>query len=511
MSKPATDRQRQYFVLFLVALLPAGNAMNPCLDVDSWWHLRVGQNIVPQTRLPDREQFSQLGQREQVPWIAYSWLYELLLYGCFEAGGFAGVLILRHALDLMTFCGIAWCLLRHARSTWVALGVLSLVTVSLLPFMPERPWHFTIFFSTLTLHAVLRIREGVAARRFAWLPLAYVLWANIHIQFVMGFALLGLGWAATVVEWRRSGDPARRKQAIGLFFLGAACTLATFCTPYHWRLYVVIWEYASQTAVLSLVSELQAPDLLKWWNLPLIAVLIGAAASVSLRGYRLWDLIMLASALFFSLRMQRDLWYGVLISGTIIVRSTGREEGNDRGLSAARIVAISALALLLMQVLWEAGLSRGKTFETCHAETFPVAAVEHVRQAGLSGPLFNNFDWGGYLIWALPEMPVSVDGRTNLYGEARLNRSINTWQGRDPKGNVNDEWQNDPDLRGANVIVAPSNRIEKTKLIASGQPETEIDIYALKSPLTELLLKSPHWKKEFEDETAIVFVAVKAR
>ncbi len=29
-------------------------------------------------------------------------------------------------------------------------------------------------------------------------------------------------------------------------------------------------------------------------------------------------------------------------------------------------------------------------------------------------PLFNPCGWGGYLIWRLPNMPVSIDGRPNL-------------------------------------------------------------------------------------------------
>ena len=49
-------------------------------------------------------------------------------------------------------------------------------------------------------------------------------------------------------------------------------------------------------------------------------------------------------------------------------------------------------------------------------QRFPVKAVEFVRQNKYGGPLFNSFDWGGYLIWSLPEIPVSVDGRGNIHG-----------------------------------------------------------------------------------------------
>ena len=52
-----------------------------------------------------------------------------------------------------------------------------------------------------------------------------------------------------------------------------------------------------------------------------------------------------------------------------------------------------------------------------------------VAERGYSGPLFNDFNWGGYLIWALPQLPVAIDGRTNLHGDERIQRFGSTWAG----------------------------------------------------------------------------------
>ena len=509
MPSSLSNRQRQLFALLLLALLPAGKAVEPCLDWDTWWHLRVGQYIVDEQKLPDHDPFSQLGREQNIPWTAYSWLYELMLYGAFRAGDAAGVLIFRHLLFSLAFGGMAWFFLRHSWNHWLGLGVLGLVTISLLPFSSERPWHFTIFFTTLTLHAVLILRDGVSLRRCLWVPLIYVLWANIHIQFVMGFALLGLGWLVTLIEWRIKRDQTTRLVMWRLFILGVICTLATLITPFHYRLYIVVWEYASQTRALKLVMELQPPVLTEWYNWPLIVLLLAASYRTAQRGYRLWDIVLLASALFFSMRMQRDLWYGVLAAGAVVVREQRRTPppapprngegskpfvlspsalrgGVGEGFSPWQVAIVVVLALLLMRGVWEAGLSRGKTIEKCHAETYPVKAAQFVREQHYSGPLFNDFDWGGYLIWALPEYPVSMDGRTNLYGEERLIRSFDTWAGESG-------WENNPELQKANVIIAPKKRKEK------------------EFPLTELLRGMPQrWRIIYEDDTAAVFESVKA-
>ena len=49
---------------------------------------------------------------------------------------------------------------------------------------------------------------------------------------------------------------------------------------------------------------------------------------------------------------------------------------------------------------------------------FPVRAADYIRQHQLPQPLFNTLPWGGFLTWYLPEYPVAIDGRTDLYGAA---------------------------------------------------------------------------------------------
>jgi len=51
-------------------------------------------------------------------------------------------------------------------------------------------------------------------------------------------------------------------------------------------------------------------------------------------------------------------------------------------------------------------------------EYLPVEAVRFIRDNNLPGPMFNSYNWGGYLIWHLyPAYPVFIDGRTDLYDD----------------------------------------------------------------------------------------------
>jgi hypothetical protein len=58
---------------------------------------------------------------------------------------------------------------------------------------------------------------------------------------------------------------------------------------------------------------------------------------------------------------------------------------------------------------------------------FPVAAVERARAAGLTGRLFNEFEWGGYVLYAWPEQRVFIDGQTDFYGEALAREYANIY------------------------------------------------------------------------------------
>jgi hypothetical protein len=480
MAQSITPRQRELFVVFLFALFPAGNALNPRLDEDTWWHLAVGEWVVQHRAVPTEDPFSRLGREEHVPWVAYSWLHEVAIYGAFKAGGLSGILAFRHMLDALTFLTIAWFVLRSSGGRIRPLVVLGLVTASLVPIMLERPWHYTVVLTTLTLHATIEMRNGTSPWRFWWLIPAYALWANLHIQFVLGFGVLGLGLVAAIVERWRAREPLRPWAWAALI---AACVAATLVNPYHVRLYLVVWEYATQTGAMRLVSELAPPDPLIWWNWALVALISWAAVPCVTRRLPLFDTAFLVVAAIFSLRMQRDIWFGTVTAAAVLTRLSMTPMRVDRT-QILRLAAVTVAAVLLVRTVWELGPGAGRTAFEENRQHYPIDAAAYVREHRPAGPLYNHFNWGGYLIWALPEYPVGMDGRTNLYGEERLLRAFQTWNG-------DDSWDRDPDLLAAGVIIAPKK---------------------LNTKLTDLLRDaSNRWSIGYEDEVAIVFIPVAKR
>ncbi len=44
-------------------------------------------------------------------------------------------------------------------------------------------------------------------------------------------------------------------------------------------------------------------------------------------------------------------------------------------------------------------------------------AAAFIRDDLPAGNMFNSYNWGGYLLWELPHVPVFIDGRTDLYND----------------------------------------------------------------------------------------------
>lgn len=151
-------------------------------EPDLWWHLRTGEWVAAHHAVPATDPFSQYGAGRE--WVAYSWLFEALLYGAHRLGGLSGVV----GLVAVLWLAIAETALWATRSLWVTLALLA----ALAPFATPRPWLFSMLLLLVELGILQRaLREG--RRRLLWaLPVLFAVWANLHIQFVYGLAVLGV-------------------------------------------------------------------------------------------------------------------------------------------------------------------------------------------------------------------------------------------------------------------------------------------------------------------------------
>jgi hypothetical protein len=95
----------------------------------------------------------------------------------------------------------------------------------------------------------------------------------------------------------------------------------------------------------------------------------------------------------------------------VLSENISRTDSSTRG-HLWPIVAVMSVIVLAMTGSISYGFSE---------EKFPVRAVEFMKQEKISGNMFNNDEFGDYIIYAAwPEYKVFFDGRSDMYGEERL-------------------------------------------------------------------------------------------
>jgi hypothetical protein len=477
---------RRVVILSLLYLIPAIFILQPVtFDPDIWWHLQAGKWIVEHGTLPATDPFSAYGEGK--PWVAYSWLFEVGMYGLVQAFGEAGII-------LYTLVGVWLIMLMLHRiigtrcsdfvcvSSVVAVSVFALSKI----FMP-RPWLLTILFFAITLEVVLSLREGRHFRWFWLLPVAYAAWANIHIQFIYGLGLLGLACVAPLVDrFTQPFTETRPIMAWGslhwkkLIGLTALCALATLVTPYHVRLYSIVIELSAQTGMWEYAQEMQAPAFRTVADWAMLAIFSFALVWLGWRrSGSSFEVLLMCVAAASAFRGQRDIWFLVLASLAILVSQQVRESRERSSIMphGGLVPVTLVVAVGVACILWYQGLSEAKIQENT-TKVYPIKAATFVEEQGYSGPLYNHFNWGGYLIWRLPHLKVSMDGRANVHGDDRIKRSIGTWAG-------DSHWSEDPELDRAGIVIAQKDMA-----------------------LSALLRLDPRFKVAYQDEIAVVFTKV---
>lgn len=276
-----------------------------------------------------------------------------------------------------------------------------------------------------------RVRALSSRDLAASVPLLMLAWANTHGSFVLGLGLLGATWIGVVSQ--RDGRT-RLFLAIGML-----AALVTLVNPFGLRL----WEYVA-TAVtgsrLQLITEWAPPNLgdRMWWA---FVVALGLAA-VGAAGWlarprqggpgtlRIDDVLIAVALAIAGLEQARHA--GVLGIGAAPVVAAGvawvgrrlpaLPARTSRTRPGLHVAIFGALAIATGILVW-ARVGPTNTAAAVRAD-YPVDALPALDRLACGRPddlhLFNDYSWGGWLEMVRPDIPVFIDGRSEVYGDAQV-------------------------------------------------------------------------------------------
>ena len=495
-------------LLWLLAFAPMGAGL--LNDADTGWHIRNGEHIMRTLSVPRTDDFSYTMNGK--PWFAWEWMYDAGIGLLTARLGLNGVVLLTAAAIAFTFALLFRFLIIASGDLLVSALLAVLAALSAQVHMLARPHVVGWLLTLVWVRLLYRFQEGKTAALW-WLPWLMLLWVNLHGSFVLGLVLMGLFAAANFWTYLVSPDAARRRESrtaiVLLGIAGVLSALATFVTPYGYKLHLHVYRYLSNRYFMDHISEFAAPKFHGGAEKYFVALVVLAFVTAVLTARRLRpiDVILMLFATYSGLYAIRNVPVSSMLIALAIapalseaIRSAaqrsdlphwlqrvcaGLEERGTRmktmedGMRGHLLPAIALVASLAV------ALNGGRVFKTpllaaqFDQKIFPVTAAEFVAAHDIHDHMFSTDRWSGYLIYRLyPQTRLFIDDRHDFYGEAYLKdylKALGAELG----------WREVLDKNQMTAVLIP--------------PDT---------PLANVLKETSDWKVAYDDGVAILFTRV---
>ncbi|MBZ0271980.1 hypothetical protein K8I61_08080 [bacterium] len=452
-AAPALSRKAAAALLISFLFAVAASGIRPLWNNDTGLHVRGGEIVWQTGRVSGVDNLSHTAP--DAVFIDHEWLARVVLYLADRAGGVTALVMLKGAIIISTFL-LLWRITReNGHAAWLVLLAVGAVTMVRVQMRPH-------IMSWLLIAALLWFQKR--ERRDAIVPLLAV-WANLHASVVLGLAMT-LIWCAE----RAMAD--RRYRTWALW--GGAYALAPIANPFGAKIFLFMGEIRGHKDFVSEWNRYGVDDP-AMWTLALVFALL-AFDIARRRENRLFDgarLLLLAGLSASAMRHGSEAM--LFIAPIAARRFSGWRVWRVPRVAAAApwLIAGAAVAGGLFLVIAREGF---RIHLDIHA--LPVRATEFVNRHRLNGEMYNDYNFGGYLLWKTdPPLKVFVDGRLEVYARGgKLDDYLRVSHGAPG-------WENVLDRYGVDWAIVRADR-----------------------PIARMLDDSPAWEMVYFDYNAAIFL-----
>jgi hypothetical protein len=468
-------------VLLLAGLIVAQSA-HGFTDPDYWWHFKTGEYIVLHHALPRVDFFTWTSAG--TPWVAHEWLSETLIYVLVHTWGYGAALAVFTLSPMLSVLLLFRLLKKEGIAASAALGVTALASLMIAVYSTVRPQVLSWIFFSILIYALYGFRAG-RIRHLWGLPVLFALWANLHLSFLIGLGIFALFVGSQAAEnWLRERRfrPGQALAALGL------CTFAACLNPEGPRLLAYPLGYLSlQKSLLPALAEWKTPDFHSYLFIPLLAgILVLLVTGLSPLRLDLWSIGLGLAVSALALQSTRYVPVFAVafvpLAGTAMAqRWSWARAAASEPLSPERsalhwcllLATLATFAIALRPAPWSEFQSTPRTVD----QLVPVHAVDVIEQQYPNARIFNQYEWGGYLIYRLwPHQRPFIDGRGEMFDPGFLQEYLDTFEAK--RG-----WQDTLQRYGVNLVIVRTD-----------------------SSIAGALQTSPQWRLASEDDVATVYV-----
>jgi len=450
-------------------------------DGDTGWHLGAGAWMLEHHAVPGTDPFSFSAHGK--PWVAHEWLSELAMITAWRIAGWSGVMALFGVALAALYAIVTQHLVRWQRAGAAAVMLIYMSIGSYQSWL-ARPHLLALPLLAYWLVSLMRAREADRAPPAA-LALLMLIWVNAHGSFVLGLALTGaFGLEALVMA-----SAARRLRVVidwGRF--GLLCLIVALLNPagIHGLLYPF---YVNNLTLIAHIGEWQPANFGKWTGFEIL--ILSALFFLFFRPTRIPVIRLLILLGTFHLALQHLRQEIILaVMGTLLLaeplgRAWADGEQRPRPPLLPRLWRERhdlAPLLLVGAALYVGmiGFRLAVPFARPDSSTVPLAALQHVPADLRRQPVFNEYSFGGLLIYK--GIRPFIDGRSDMYGDAFTEDYVKIADGDTARWRAAErKW------RFGWVIMPPD------------------------SPLVALVAREPGWRQIYADKNAAILAADRAR
>ncbi len=475
-------------------------------DCDTGWHIRTGEWILANHRVPLHDIFS--FTKPNSVWYAWEWLTDVLFAWLHSHGGLRTIAFFAMILICLTFL-VLFRLVRRRCNAVIAVLVTMIAAATSSIHWLTRPHLFSVFFLVAFYAALESVRAGKThlgpVPYLTILPFATVLWTNLHGGFFVGVLMIFAYGLGDVLKLALTTDSAERRpawvRARRYFLCALACLAASLVNPYTWRLHQHVFLYLADPYLSQHIVEffsisfhhpmaiffeamLLVGAMAAAWHAskgryvePILILMWSHAALLAARNIPLFAIVaapVIGSAL--------EEWIAVVPSWNVAAwarNAVARFSSIARETSETDSIPRWHVASVLGVALFAALLYAPNPPKSFRAEfdpkTFPAGAIATLR-SNPGARIFSADQWGDYLIYRLyPDTKVFTDGRSDFYGPDFGKDYLNVMY-------VAYDWEKTLGRFGVDtILLSPS------------------------APLAGALKESARWRVVYDDGVSLVF------
>ena len=420
-------------IIFVVLLLILTfNARQGLLrDGDTGYHIRTGEIILQTWRVPTHDPYS--FQSPPLEWTAHEWLSEVLMAAIFRWSGLTGIVLFFASLLALTH----WLLYRSLRAPsdaivlCVIVAVLASATSS--SHWLARPHAFSLLLTVVWYYCLGRFQYRQDSRIVYYLPPLMLLWVNFHGGFIIALILTGIYLVGNVL-FAIGANPSERqgyrRKARQLLIVLPVLLGACLINPFGNTLLQFPFRLTGDRFIMDRVLEFLPPNFHDALPFKYMLLALVGALALSRSSLNVIEAALVLLLTYMALYSARYMSLFAIIVAPILLKTaaSGLTRLPDPALEfyRQRNRILTAIDCNLNGYLWPvAGIIfvsalalGGRVKFQFDNKRFPVAAVEFLKREPISGNMFNNDEFGDYLIFAAwPSYRVFMDGRSDMYGE----------------------------------------------------------------------------------------------